>query len=412
MLTNESFKNLEIFSKYSDLYITNSQLNYIDSLSIFDRFKLLEKYKNLISTIPEILSRGYLDIQKHPEILFMECLIVYGTLLEYPDNFFEVRHKKPPLIFYKKKGENTIKKKLIYKFLSGNAYSLSHKFGFNVYQNPQKAIDLLFGENKVTAELVDDSYEFECNDFSCPYRTSTCHTWTSKLDQVLMDHTRSKECGIYMKQKSLRISKEIIQKRLFNLYKGDIILLEGYKEVQSKAVFLCNRKHCQFFNICNYKIWETIVNSVLKGDCLFSKKCYMFNKSTPEYWIFKFLEDKEITFQFQKSFPNLRFRNPLRFDFYLPDYNLCIEYQGRQHYDEKIWPYVAEGASSFEENLLRDEIKKEYCLENDIFLLEIPYSIGKLEEVGSYINFVLENLKEGVFDYDISNWRSSRLPPG
>ena len=26
-----------------------------------------------------------------------------------------------------------------------------------------------------------------------------------------------------------------------------------------------------------------------------------------------------------------------------------------------------------------------------------------------FINFVVDNLNKGVFDYDISNWRSSRL---
>lgn len=410
MITNESFKDSEIFIKYPGLYIDNSYLNYIDGLPLMERFKVLEDYKKKISITSEILSRGYLDIRRYPEILFMECLIIYGTHLEYPDNFVEIRYRKIPLIFYKEKDKDKIKKKTLYKFLNGNVYSLTEKFGFNPRSNPQQAVDLLFGEGDVKVRPQKGIYEFECKKINCPYRTSTCHTWSSRLDIVLCDHSKSKECGIYMKQDSLRISKEIIQKRLDDLYQGDIILLEDYKEVQSKAAFLCNRKQCQFFNICNYKIWEAVVNSVLQGDCLFSKKCYMFNRSIPEYWIFKFLENKEITFQFQKSFPNLRFINPLRFDFYLPDYNLCIEYQGKQHYDKEAWHYVSNNRpSAFEESLQRDKIKREYCLENDILLLEIPYSIGKLEEVTSYINFVVDNLNKGVFDYDISNWRSSRL---
>ena len=58
------------------------------------------------------------------------------------------------------------------------------------------------------------------------------------------------------------------------------------------------------------------------------------------------------------------------FDFYLPDNNICIEYQGQQHY------YPIEhfgGKDRFEEQVQRDLIKKEYCKNNNVILIEIPY---------------------------------------
>ena len=44
------------------------------------------------------------------------------------------------------------------------------------------------------------------------------------------------------------------------------------------------------------------------------------------------LSDNNILFEREKRFPNLRYKHKLRFDFYLPDNNLCIEYQGQQHF--------------------------------------------------------------------------------
>ena len=61
-------------------------------------------------------------------------------------------------------------------------------------------------------------------------------------------------------------------------------------------------------------------------------------------------------------------KSKYRFDFYLPDYNLAIEYQGEQHYRDNGF---------FKDKLeviqRRDEIKRKYCQENNIKLLEISY---------------------------------------
>lgn len=58
--------------------------------------------------------------------------------------------------------------------------------------------------------------------------------------------------------------------------------------------------------------------------CNFSK-----GESITESW----LADNNIKYIPQKTFDNCRYKYVLRFDFYLPEYNLLIEYQGRQHYE-------------------------------------------------------------------------------
>lgn len=72
----------------------------------------------------------------------------------------------------------------------------------------------------------------------------------------------------------------------------------------------------------------------------------------------------------------------LKFDFYLPDYNCCIEFDGEQHYN-----YKGAFGMSYEEFLKgqeRDKKKNEYCHNHHIKLLRIPYTIldnNALDEV-------------------------------
>ena len=58
------------------------------------------------------------------------------------------------------------------------------------------------------------------------------------------------------------------------------------------------------------------------------------------------------------------------FDFYLPDYNLLIEFDGIQHYE--IRGHFG-GYDGFVDTKIRDTIKNIYCKDNNIDLLRIPY---------------------------------------
>lgn len=60
----------------------------------------------------------------------------------------------------------------------------------------------------------------------------------------------------------------------------------------------------------------------------------------------------------------------LRFDFYIPTMNICIEYNGRQHY-EIVNAFG--GAAEFEKVQTRDKVKVEYCNTKGIKLIVIPY---------------------------------------
>jgi hypothetical protein len=86
--------------------------------------------------------------------------------------------------------------------------------------------------------------------------------------------------------------------------------------------------------------------------------------------IYDFLTENNIDFNYNKSLLDCSHESKLRFDFYLCDYNLCVEYDGIQH----IKPVdVFGGEKEFEKTKIRDEIKNLFCKINNIKLLRVPY---------------------------------------
>ena len=72
----------------------------------------------------------------------------------------------------------------------------------------------------------------------------------------------------------------------------------------------------------------------------------------------------------QYKFDDCRFYNHLPFDFYLPEYNILIEYDGKQHFilnsfGKDMWHFV--------DIKIRDTVKNVYCENNNIELIRIPY---------------------------------------
>ena len=93
-------------------------------------------------------------------------------------------------------------------------------------------------------------------------------------------------------------------------------------------------------------------------------------RSKGEVKIKTLLDEYGVKYYQQKAFIACRDRGTLRFDFWLPEYGMCIEFDGIQHYqDVPRW----DQSSTLEDRKRRDIIKDTYCQENDILLLRIPY---------------------------------------
>jgi hypothetical protein len=97
-------------------------------------------------------------------------------------------------------------------------------------------------------------------------------------------------------------------------------------------------------------------------------KC-KFSKGEKE--VMKVLNKYGIIYEHEKSFDGCVSEKKLRFDFYLPEKNMCIEYDGEQHFNPNKNFGKEKG---FEEGQMRDAIKNQYCIDNGIDLLRIKYT--------------------------------------
>ena len=84
----------------------------------------------------------------------------------------------------------------------------------------------------------------------------------------------------------------------------------------------------------------------------------------------RLLEKSNIKYIKENTFIECRNKLPLPFDFYLPDYNTIIEFDGIQHYKAvKCFG----GEKRFKETKKHDKIKNNYCEKNNIKMVRIKY---------------------------------------
>lgn len=106
--------------------------------------------------------------------------------------------------------------------------------------------------------------------------------------------------------------------------------------------------------------------------------------SKGEIFIKEFVEKRNINYIHQHIFEDCKYKKKLRFDFYLPEKNICIEYDGEQHYKPVV---VFGGLNGFEKTIIRDNIKDEYCKNNNIKMIRIPYyNINKIDSILENLN--------------------------
>lgn len=117
--------------------------------------------------------------------------------------------------------------------------------------------------------------------------------------------------------------------------------------------------------------------------------CPVCKESKGEKCIRGYLEKNNIEFEQECKSNNCKYKNFLRFDFYIPKYNLCVEFDGEQHYKARDF---FGGQKSFELTQKRDKIKNKYCSDNKINLIRIPY--WELENIDNILDEELDRLRE------------------
>lgn len=93
-------------------------------------------------------------------------------------------------------------------------------------------------------------------------------------------------------------------------------------------------------------------------------------QSKGEQLIADVLDAARIGYMTEKSFSDLK-QGKFRFDFYLPKQNVCIEFDGAQHF-EFVGKFYRNRAD-FLKQQGHDRQKNSYCLAHGISLYRIPY---------------------------------------
>lgn len=155
---------------------------------------------------------------------------------------------------------------------------------------------------------------------------------------------------------------------------GKLIALEPINErLHQEVDWKCK---CDCGNIC------IIRGSNLRSGYTSSCGCI---KSKGEQKIIMLLNENNIYFEKEKSFPTCKFIDTNKnayFDFYLPNYNCLIEYDGQQHFSSKNHGWNnQEAVLKIQQH---DEFKNQWCKENNISLIRIPYT--------RYNNLCIEDL--------------------
>lgn len=161
----------------------------------------------------------------------------------------------------------------------------------------------------------------------------------------------------------------------------------GYKYNQTEEQYLSARKRAanRLFVIEHPLLsepWVTTMSAFIR-----SAESYL-NQSGMSYGeqvIHSTLNNNKIQFKFQYR---VKINNKMhRFDFYLPNYNLFIEYDGKQHfYPVEPWG----GDDALKDRKMRDKEKDEYVSSIGALILRINYTSKTANDIVRLLSTALE----------------------
>ena len=188
---------------------------------------------------------------------------------------------------------------------------------------------------------------------------------------------KTKSCGCLNNEMRSKIGKNNI-KDITNKRFGKLVAIERTNIRQNDSLgydWICK---CDCGNIVSVPI--TYLNN---GNTL---SCGCIKESLGEQEISKLLIKNNIKFETQKTFDGLlsEKNKKLKFDFYLNNFNILIEFDGPQHYKKTNFTSINE--------LKNDLIKNEWCLKNNIKLYRIPYT-----EINNLKTYNINNLLDDKF---------------
>jgi hypothetical protein len=223
-----------------------------------------------------------------------------------------------------------------------------------------------------------------------------CHSW----ELPIRDRTAKNSGCQYCKGKQCPHN---------NLYKTHPKLIKewDYKKNTIQPDECSKGSHIVISWICgnnpNHKYDAVLTDRTYKNSA-----CPICRESKGERRLKEYLTSLGIEFIQQKSFPKCKYKCRLKFDFYIPLYNLLIEFDGKQHFLRDA-VFFCKSKKDFENLIRNDLLKTKYTYERHNFLRIAYTEIKNIEEI---VDIVLDDINNNPgslsFYYDVLN----KLPSG
>lgn len=198
-----------------------------------------------------------------------------------------------------------------------------------------------------------------------------CNTLSWVLPQRVVNNNFCQSCGFKKRNATKTFPPEVMMGRVNEWFgEGEYTMVNPEDYVDSTHHSLVRHERC------GHEWMVTMTNLTRGFGCPRCSAC-----SKGEIWITELLEENNVEFKTQQTFPDLRFKKPLRFDFSILDSDgnikLLLEYNGVQHYREV--PFFA--SSDLSERRERDTIKMNYAKNNNMPLFIIPFTYDSKKKI-------------------------------
>lgn len=183
--------------------------------------------------------------------------------------------------------------------------------------------------------------------------------FTTSLASIQNGSGMCPDCGKYVSSHATKYTKEdLLQMATID---GELMVVspDDYVNMSTKMNFYCSE--------CG-NVFATTPFYYLKGGYTRCQNCWISSQGQEDIDVV--LKEYGIERVRQKTFDDCRDKRKLPFDFYLPKYNLLIEFNGEQHY--RAVEYFG-GKDTFTTLQKHDRIKKEYAEMNGFNYLVITY---------------------------------------
>ena len=224
---------------------------------------------------------------------------------------------------------------------------------------------------KISKEKWDNEYMILSENVEYNKKSVILHnTCGNKFEQVIYHHLLKGGCKFCAGNNKHTIQS--VQEKSDKIHNNEYIILSEPRGSFSKIKILHKK--------CGNEYFQVVSTHISGCGC---PKCNTFSKG--EVFIENYLKDNNIEYYTQKTFDMCKYVNKLKFDFYLPEYDTCIEFDGEQHF--KPIRYFG-GKPAFELQKIKDNIKNEYCSKNNIQLVRFRYD-NKFEKISEDLKKIL-----------------------